>query len=929
MAPKKAKREQKPSEPLTIGLLLAHARDTYENALMMDMSSVAGKLGARLICYIGGELYRELPENVAFDLISSDRIDGLIISPSLGHNFAKERMRAFCQRYASIPIVSGALGLEEIPQVLPDSFGGMRQLVDHMIEVHGYRRLAFIQGPEGQYEALDRYRAYVESLEAHDIVFDPALVFPGDFTSATARRATQALLASGVSFDAIVAVNDDSAVGALQVLQANHLRVPEDVALSGFDDVIASRNRSTPFTTVRQLFSESAECMVDLILKRIHGEEVPPVVVMPTELVVRRSCGCVSDSIRHATAEIPSLLTASAEPVVPAPDKVPPVLWRAFLDDLTGVKPDSYLDVLDQLVREVYDVHGDVAAWHDTLTELRRYALPYLAIQQVRDPEHFDARLTLRAENLFQQGRMLVSEAVQRLASLLHYTDNRSLVDFQFLDQIMATLLDLSELPRAIDMYLPALGIRYCYLALFEQAHSLKSARLLLTYTGEAAQYYEDPPLFEASRLLPDEFWTASSHDHGVVIPLVLREQVYGFAYMDLGTPLGMIYERLGNQIGGAIFRAQLTAQQQAGQHEVEQLLTDVQRRAVLLTGAAEISRATTSLTSVSELLTQAVNLMYDRFHLYYAGIFLVDETRQWAVLSAGTGEAGRLMLKHGHKLEVGGASMIGTCIAQRQAHITFDADHDSRIRRNPLLPDTRSEMALPLISRDRVIGAMTIQSTQPHAFSEDDITALQTMADQLANAIENARLFEQMEQSRRELEIASGHYTQETWQQFVQDAGQIGYRTHSLGIQPTAEMHLEAREALRQNAPVVTNLIAETGAPSGSALGVPVRLRNQVLGVLDLRFESENVPPETVALVEQIADRLAISLESARLLQETLSTAEREQRISRVTSQMRENLDVDAVVKIAAEQIREIMDLSSVAIRLSPHSRASDEGDA
>lgn len=929
MAPTKAKRDRKQGRPLTIGLLIAHARDTYENSLMLDMSSAAGKLGARLVCYVGGELYRELPENVAYDLVSPERIDGLIISPSLGHNFAKERLRAFCQRYDPLPIVSGALGLEEISQVIPDSYGGMRQLVDHMIDVHGYRRIVFIQGPEGQQEALDRYRAYLDSLRIHGIASDPAMVFPGDFTEAMARRATEALLASGVPFDAIVAVNDDSALGALQVLQRHQIRVPEDVALSGFDDVVASRNRSIPFTTVRQLFSMSAECMVNLVIQRIHGEDVPPVVVIPTELVIRRSCGCVADSIRQAMVEAPSLTTDALGLATAVPDKIPSDLWRVFLDELMGVESANFLGVLDQSVRQVYEVRGDVSAWQNTLTELRRYALPYIAAQQAHDPQHFDAQTTLRAENMLQQGRVLVSEAAQRLGSLLHYTDTRSMANFQYLDQTMATVVYLHELPDAISTYLPTLGIQYCYLALFEKAPLLQSARLLLAYTSESSHFYEEGPVFDARQLLPDELWNESKHAHSVVVPLVLREQVYGFAYMDFGTPLGMIYERLGNQIGGALFRAQLMAQQQTAQREVEQLLTDVQRRAALLTGAAEISRATTSLTNLSDLLTRAVNLMYDRFQLYYAGIFLVDETRQWAVLSAGTGEAGRLMLSQGHKLEVGGTSMVGACVAQRQAHITFDVTHEARFRRNPLLPETRSEMALPLISRDRVIGAMTIQSAQPNAFSEDDITALQTMADQLASAIENARLFEQMEQNRRELEIASGHYTQEAWQQFVRGTGQMGYRAHLLGVEPAAEMHLEAQEAMRQNAPVITNLIAETGAPAGSALGVPVRLRNQVLGVLNLRFEGESIPPETVALVEQIADRLAISLESARLLQETLSTAEREQRIGRVTGRMRENLDVDAVVRIAAEQIREVMDLSSVTIRLSPHSRVSNEDDA
>jgi len=169
-----------------------------------------------------------------------------------------------------------------------------------------------------------------------------------------------------------------------------------------------------------------------------------------------------------------------------------------------------------------------------------------------------------------------------------------------------------------------------------------------------------------------------------------------------------------------------------------------LERRAMQLQTAAEVSRAANSILAMDELLPQVVNLVRERFDLYYAGLFLVDETDQWAVLRAGTGEPGRKMLETGHKLEVGGASMIGWCIANQKARIVLDVGKEATHFSNPLLPLTRSEMALPLISRDHVIGAMTIQSDQPAAFTQEDINVLQSMADQTANAIENARLFEE-----------------------------------------------------------------------------------------------------------------------------------------------------------------------------------------
>jgi len=140
----------------------------------------------------------------------------------------------------------------------------------------------------------------------------------------------------------------------------------------------------------------------------------------------------------------------------------------------------------------------------------------------------------------------------------------------------------------------------------------------------------------------------------------------------------------------------------------------------------------------------QTVDLIHDRFDFYYVGLFLLDEAKRWAVLRAGTGEPGRQMLEAGHRFHVGGESMVGWCTANVQARIALDVGEEAVRFDNPLLPETRSEMALPLISRGQVIGALTVQSAEAAAFSEEDIAMLQTMADQVANAIENTRLFEE-----------------------------------------------------------------------------------------------------------------------------------------------------------------------------------------
>ncbi len=185
---------------------------------------------------------------------------------------------------------------------------------------------------------------------------------------------------------------------------------------------------------------------------------------------------------------------------------------------------------------------------------------------------------------------------------------------------------------------------------------------------------------------------------------------------------------------------------------ENQRLLVDLERRARLLRAAAEVGRSVTSILDLDTLLARTVDIICDVYGFYYAGVFLVDESGEWAVLRAGYGEAGAQMVAQGHKLKVGGYSMIGMAIGQKRARIALDVGEEPVHFKNPYLPLTRSEMALPLIVGDRAIGALTVQSVEEAAFNDDDVTSLQVMADQLAVAINNAYLLLDLEKAHEEL---------------------------------------------------------------------------------------------------------------------------------------------------------------------------------
>jgi len=236
-----------------------------------------------------------------------------------------------------------------------------------------------------------------------------------------------------------------------------------------------------------------------------------------------------------------------------------------------------------------------------------------------------------------------------------------------------------------------------------------------------------------------------------MALPLIVGEQVIGALTVQSVEEAAFTedditaLQTMADQLAVAIRNAQL-------HHENERLLARTERRARLLAAAAEVGRDVTSILDLDKLLHRTVDIIGEAYGFYYAGVFIIDETGEWAVLRAGCGEAGAKMVAAGHKLKVGGHSMIGTSIAERRARIALDVGEEPVHFKNPYLPHTRSEMALPLIVGKDAIGAVTVQSVEEAAFNDDDITSLQAMADQLAVAIDNARLLKALEAAHVEL---------------------------------------------------------------------------------------------------------------------------------------------------------------------------------
>lgn len=351
----------------------------------------------------------------------------------------------------------------------------------------------------------------------------------------------------------------------------------------------------------------------------------------------------------------------------------------------------------------------------------------------------------------------------------------------------------------------------------------------------------------------------------------------------------------------------------------------ELEERSAYLETAGEVSHTIASILERDRLIREAVVLIRERFGLYYVGLFLVEGN--WAVLRAGTGEAGRKMLAEEHRLRVGGDSMIGQCIKYAEARIALDVGDEAVRFDNPHLPETRSEGALPLRSRGQVRGALTIQSTVPNAFDRDTITLLQTMADQIAVALDNARLFTEAQASLEAERRAYGELSRQAWAKILQARSNWGYDYQGTTTVPaqddnwTPEMH---RAVNREQS--VQGFVED--ASDMATLAVPLRVRDRVVGVLNFSKAEPGQAwiAEEQVLLEALTEELGRALESARLYEDTQRRAARERLTGEITSRIRESLDVEAVLQVAAREMRAALNLEEAEVRIMLS--ALEEGD-
>ena len=341
-------------------------------------------------------------------------------------------------------------------------------------------------------------------------------------------------------------------------------------------------------------------------------------------------------------------------------------------------------------------------------------------------------------------------------------------------------------------------------------------------------------------------------------------------------------------------------------------------RRARQFEAISQVVKAISSIQDLDTLMPRITQVISEQFNTYHTGIFLLDKEREFAVLRASNSMGGQKMLERGHKLQVGQTGIVGFVTATGRARIALDVGTDAAYFDNPDLPDTRSEIALPLRYSGQVIGALDVQSLDANAFGQDDIEALTTLADQVAVTINNTLILEEARKSLNESQSAFGNFTRDSWKIMQPKSLGLGFQLKESVITPLDQplTGKDIQEAVARGAMVISD--KDNG---GSNLTIPIRLRGKTIGIINLRTAQQKLTSDDADIAESVTERLSLAIETALLIQTTQHRADVERITSDISSRINSSTRFETILQTAAQELSRALGGSDVLVQIEPAS--------
>ena len=345
----------------------------------------------------------------------------------------------------------------------------------------------------------------------------------------------------------------------------------------------------------------------------------------------------------------------------------------------------------------------------------------------------------------------------------------------------------------------------------------------------------------------------------------------------------------------------ELTEERNNLEQHIQERTARISKRTEQLRSASFIARQTAEIQHLDEILDNVTKLVTTQFGFYHSGIFLINETGKEAVLQAASSEGGKRMIEKGHALAVGSEGIVGYVASQKKSRIALDVGEDSVFFNNPDLPMTRSEVAIPLVIRNKVLGVLDIQSDKPQDFTSEDVDVLETLADQVAIAIENARLLDESQAALLQLEALTSIRTREAWAQ------KLSERNYPYTYTPLG---------LRAEKPATTD---------ENMAVIPVSLRGQKIGKISIsRKRSSKWSQLDEGWIAEVATQVGLAVENIRLLEEATQQARQEQSVGEISARFSQSLDIDSLLQTAARELGQLPDVSEVSVFISQAEKES-----
>lgn len=590
-----------------VGLMVNDLVGAYQYGHWLGLDAEAKAAGCDIISFNGGEVgsqdMAKRMRNEAFNLVNPQDVDAVVLmAPAVANSLAPEQILTFARDLSPMPLVVAGMEIPGAACVMVDNSAGMESVVEHVVGFHRRRRPVFLGGPIRNPEAIERKTAFRAVLERHGIEADPRLEMVAEFDFGIGRQKIAELLERKVPFDAVIAANDEMALGAMEALKAAGLRIPDDVVVTGFDDIEDALFSTPGLTSVRQPVVEQGRTCLRLALDLLAGRSAPPLTLQAATLVARGSCGCHSCSIEEGrphrgrsregcalgSAEHVAAVESASSPLGFGPEDAPRLeaLVLAIAADSREGAGDASLRTFEALLDAKARLEDAADRWQILISRLRKASLPFLPpdSQQTQSLEGILHQLRLVAHERVVQGSAYKSLQIERWTRQLQETGGHLITSF-----------DVGNLVESLAADLPRLQLECCHLLLREDAASTGEVsdrslrqepgqarddfRLILSYTRGVRT--ELPPQGRPVRIkgfLRELVRESRSRSALAMEPLFFEETPLGFALMELAPRRGVLLDALRTQISAALMGERLAREVRARTLDLENALDTLRR---------------------------------------------------------------------------------------------------------------------------------------------------------------------------------------------------------------------------------------------------------------------------------------------------------------------------------------------------------------